>query len=163
MTTTSPRHKAKKPLFTLVGAACAAWLCTAVPGYEGMVLQGYLDPIGIVSACAGHTKTAVLGKTYTPEECETILQDDLVEHAEGVLACTPTIVDKPYVLGAAVSFTFNVGVGAYCRSTMARKLNAGDLAGGCAELSRWTKAGGKELKGLVKRRASERALCESEL
>lgn len=162
MTTTNTR-RSKKPLITLVGATCAAWLCTAVPGYEGMVLKGYLDPIGIVSACAGHTKYAVLGKEYTPEECAEILQDDLVEHAEGVLACTPGIVDKPPILGAAVSFAFNVGTGAYCRSTMARKLNAGDLAGGCAELSRWTKAGGKELKGLVKRRAAERALCESEL
>lgn len=156
-------RKPRKPLITVVGTTCAAWLCVAVPGYEGMVLQGYVDPIGVVSACAGHTKYAVLGKTYTREECDELLQDDLVEHAEGVLACTPGISENPYVLGAAVSFTFNVGVGAYCRSTMARKLNAGDLAGGCAELSRWTKAGGKELKGLVKRRAAERALCESEL
>jgi GH24 family phage-related lysozyme (muramidase) len=42
----------------------------------------------------------------------------------------------------------------------ARKANAGDMPGACAELSRWTRAGGNELPGLVKRRAAERELCE---
>jgi lysozyme len=160
MTATSKRRKS---LAAIVGAGCTAILCAQVPSFEGMVLRGYEDPIGIVTACAGHTKTAVLGKPYTPEECEVLLQDDLVEHAEGVLECAPTLEGKTGPLAAAVSFTFNVGTGAFCRSTMARKFNAGDIAGGCAELSRWINAGGKPLKGLIKRRASERAICESEL
>ncbi|HHG5564729.1 TPA: glycoside hydrolase family protein [Pseudomonas aeruginosa] len=41
-----------------------------------------------------------------------------------------------------------------------RKLNAGDVRGACAELSRWVYAGGKKLGGLVRRRAAERELCE---
>ena len=44
---------------------------------------------------------------------------------------------------------------------LARKTNAGDLAGACAELSRWTYAGGRQLPGLIKRRAAEREMCES--
>ncbi|WP_405045477.1 glycoside hydrolase family protein [Pseudomonas aeruginosa] len=46
------------------------------------------------------------------------------------------------------------------RSTLLRKLNAGDVRGACAELSRWVYAGGKKLGGLVRRRAAERELCE---
>jgi hypothetical protein len=44
-----------------------------------------------------------------------------------------------------VSFAFNVGDDAFCRSTLVRKANAGDIDGACAELSRWTYAGGKQL------------------
>jgi lysozyme len=62
---------------------------------------------------------------------------------------------------AVLSWSFNVGVGAACKSTLMRKLNAGQPF--CAELSKWTYAGGRQLKGLVKRREQERAMCEGEL
>lgn len=150
-------------LVAAVGAPCAALLLAYVPQFEGVILRGYRDPIGIVTACAGHTATAVLGRAYTREECETLLVTDLVQHAGPVLKCTPGIRGNTGVTAAAVSFAFNVGVSKYCGSTMARKFNAGDWAGGCAELSRWTYAGGRELPGLVKRRATERAICEGRM
>ena len=84
---------------------------------------------------------------------------DLLKHADA-LDC----VKKPMTDGqkaAFLSFAFNVGTGAFCGSTLARKANAGDMRGACAELSRWTLAGGKEMPGLVKRRAAERKVCES--
>lgn len=147
-------------LAALVGAPCAALLLAYVPQFEGVVLRGYRDPVGIITACAGHTATAVLGKPYTREECDQLLVDDLVDHVDGVLACTPQLKGRTGPLAAAGSFAFNVGVRKYCDSTMARKFRAGDIAGGCAELSKWIYAGGKVLPGLVKRRASERAICE---
>ncbi|WP_370551208.1 lysozyme [Comamonas sp. CMM02] len=63
------------------------------------------------------------------------------------------------------SFGFNVGEGegAFCKSTLVRKANAGDVQGACAELSRWTYADGKQLPGLVQRRAAERQMCEGGL
>lgn len=155
----APATRSGKSLKAAVGVSCAALLLSVVPKFEGVILRGYKDPIGIVTACAGHTATAVLGRAYTPAECEKLLADDLVSHAEGVNAC----VQVPLTTGqraAFVSFAFNVGTSAFCSSTMARKLNAGDYAGSCAELSRWTKAAGRDLPGLVKRRAAERALCE---
>lgn len=153
----------KKTLKATVGAGVAAALLSYVPQFEGMILRGYKDPIGIVTACAGHTKTAVLGKPYTREECLVLLEQDLVEHAEPVLACTPTLKDKPGPLAAATSLAFNIGTGAYCRSTAAKRFNAGDIAGGCAAIEMWNKAGGRVLPGLVKRRATERAICEGRI
>lgn len=152
-------QNALKKLVAVVGLAAAATLSTAVPKLEGMVLRGYKDPIGIVTACAGHTKTAVLGRAYSKEECVTLLQQDLAEHALGVHKCTPLEKFTPGQRAAAVSFAFNVGVAAYCGSTFAKKLVAGDPTA-CAELSRWTRAGGRELPGLVTRRKIERDMCE---
>ncbi|CUI64793.1 Phage-related lysozyme (muraminidase) [Achromobacter xylosoxidans] len=123
-----------------------------------------MDPIGIVTACSGHTKTAVLGRPYSPEECRRLLEADLVDHAEGVLA------GHQYQLAAATSFAFNVGVGAYCRSATARRFNAGDLAGACRAMNQadngkpqWVWVGGQMLPGLVKRRAIEREMFVAEL
>ena len=148
------------------GAGAAALLLVYVPAFEGVVLRGYRDPIGVVTACAGHTATAVLGRPYTREECQSLLVDDLAEHAEDTAECVADSVWwglTPYEKAAFISFTYNVGSGAFCRSTMAQKLNADDVAGACAELSRWVYAGGRQLPGLVKRRATERALCEGRL
>lgn len=154
---------AKRTLQASVGASAAALLLSYVPKFEGVVLRGYKDPIGIVTACAGHTKTAVLGRPYSPDECSALLDIDLVEHADGVLACTPGLKGQTYRLAAATSFAFNVGVAAYCKSSVARKFNAGDYAGACAEFSRWVYAGGRQLPGLVKRRETERAMCEGRI
>ncbi len=167
-TPTQPTQPEQKPktrasLVALVGTACAATLCSYVPQFEGMILRGYTDPIGIVTACAGHTRTAVLGKPYTQAECESMLVMDLIDHAEPVLKCTPQLQGRPHQLAAATSFAFNVGTNAYCHSTMAKRFRAGDYAAGCAEFSKWIHAGGKVLPGLVTRRKVERALCEGRL
>ena len=146
-----------------VGAGAAALLLAYVPQFEGMILRGYKDPIGIVTACAGHTKTAVLGRPYTQAECTLLLQDDLIEHADGVLSCTPQLAGHSNQTAAMVSFAYNVGVGAYCGSTAAKLVRSGDLVGACNQLPRWTYAGGKQLTGLVKRRTVERDLCLSDL
>ncbi|WP_256937108.1 glycoside hydrolase family protein, partial [Enterobacter chuandaensis] len=61
---------------------------------------------------------------------------------------------------ALYSFTYNVGAGAFSRSTLLKKLNTGDVPGACIELQRWTYAGGKQWKGLITRREIEREVCE---
>ncbi|WP_421793541.1 lysozyme [Hydrocarboniphaga effusa] len=156
---TQPTSSARKRLAIAVGGATAALLVAIVPKWEGTVLKGYRDPIGIVTACTGHTATAKLGKTYTKVECEELLVDDLIAHSADVDRCVKVPL-KPHQRAAFVSFAFNVGGQKFCASTLVRKLNAGDYAGACAELSRWTKAGGIVLRGLVERRREERALCE---
>ncbi len=157
-----PSNTGKRTLTATVGATVAALLISYVPKFEGTVLRGYKDPIGIVTACTGDTKFAVLGRAYTPDECNQILQSDLIAHADGVNACI-TAPLTPYQRAAAISFAFNVGVSKFCGSTMARKFNAQDYAGACAEFSRWTYAGGQQYPGLVSRRATERKMCEGKL
>lgn len=63
------------------------------------------------------------------------------------------------VFDAATSITFNVGCGAMRKSTMFKYLNAGKYVQACNELSRWTRAGGRVLPGLVSRREKEKQLC----
>ena len=62
-------------------------------------------------------------------------------------------------LAAFTSFAYNVGVGAICKSSIARKYNAGDVVGSCDALLLYTKAKGITLPGLVKRREEERRMC----
>lgn len=147
-----------RALNVTVGAGAAAILTAFVPQFEGVILRGYKDPIGIVTACAGHTATAVLGKPYTREECIELLENDLASHAEDAMSC----LTRPLTTGqkaAVVSFAYNVGSAAFCKSTFARRLNAGDKQA-CEELPKWVYAGGQVLPGLVKRRVVEKAICE---
>lgn len=149
----------KAALIAKIGAAAAALVVSTVAVHEGTVLRTYRDPIGIVTACTGHTGPELaMGQTFTRAQCEAILHQDLAKHADALGCIRQPLTDGQSA--AFVSFAFNVGNGAFCGSTLARKANAGDMAGACAELSRWTYAGGKQLPGLVRRRAAERQLCE---
>jgi lysozyme len=101
-----------------------------------------------------------MGDVYTVDECKAMLGDALIEFETGMRKCMirpDSVPDKPYV--AFLSFTYNVGVGAFCKSTLARKVNSGDLRGACNELPKWNRAGGRVIRGLTIRRAEERKLC----
>jgi lysozyme len=84
----------------------------------------------------------------------------LLKHSKALECINHPLTDGQKA--AFLSFAFNVGNGNFCGSTLVRKANAGDMRGACAELSRWVYAGGKELPGLVRRRAAERAMCEGQ-
>ena len=59
---------------------------------------------------------------------------------------------------AMVSLAYNIGAGAFLKSTLLKKVNAGDFAGAGEQFLRWNKAGGKEVLGLTKRREREKQL-----
>ena len=142
------------------GAAITGVVVALVGGFEGLRTVAYKDPVGIPTICFGETKNVRMGMTATVEECKAMLTESLVEHERGMAKCLrdpDSIPDKTY--GAFLSFTYNVGVGAFCKSTLARMANAGNLRGACDQLLRWTRAGGIKLPGLVKRREAERELC----
>lgn len=149
-------------------AAVAAVIAAATlftPHWEGTILRTYRDPAprAIVTACTGHTGPELkMGMTFTKEECSAILAGDLQKHWDGMQQC----VNPPAELSqeewtAYLDFVFNVGVNAFCKSTVARKINAGDRQGACAAMLPWRYAGGKELPGLVRRRDGEYRLCMS--
>lgn len=104
-------------------------------------------------------------RTTPPKALQQKLRD--VQAFEGALKECVAVPLHQHEFDAYIRFSYNVGSRAFCGSTMARKLNAGDYAGACAEFGRWTMFQGKDCRdpanrcaGLVKRRAEEQALCE---
>lgn len=139
-------------------SVAAALAISLVGGFEGVREVAYLDPVGIPTACFGETRNIKLGMKFTRAECNNMLIEGLIRHEEGMMRCTKVdMPDTRYI--ALLSFTYNVGVGAYCGSTLVRKLNSGDTSGACDQLLRWDKAMGFRLPGLTKRRHDERELC----
>ena len=152
----------RSKLVAKIGVVAAALAISTVTFYESTVQRTYRDPIGIITACTGHTGPELkMGQTFTREQCDDMLAKDLLGHAAALDCIKTPMADGQKA--AFLSFAFNVGNGAFCGSTLVRKANADDMRGACAELSRWTLAGGRELPGLVKRRSAERALCERDL
>jgi lysozyme len=100
-------------------------------------------------------------RTFTVEEVDAILAKDLERFERGVLRYCPAAANRQGWLDALVSFSFNVGLGTLQRSTLRAKFNRGDYEGAAEEFLKYTKAGGKVLKGLVNRRNDERALYMS--
>lgn len=154
-----PKLPSGKPLAAAIAVACAI-AAPVVVNFEGTVHRPYLDPVQILTACSGHTGPELkLGQKFTPEQCGEMLDADLRKHAEGVARCTPMIFEKPKVAAAITSFTYNVGESAYCKSTAARHFRAGNYRAGCEAISKYVYAGGKKLKGLVRRRQAEVKMC----
>jgi len=151
--------KNKKTLAAILGSVtAAAALYSFTPKHEETVLKTYKDLGGVLTYCTGATEDAQWGKTYTKEECVAQLDYDLARHAEGMLKCTKVPLTEGQKI-AFTDFTFNVGVSAYCSSTVARKANAGDVRGSCEALLMWDKVNGKPVRGLTKRRQEERKIC----
>lgn len=139
----------------------AAWCTIAVAcvsGFEGLRQAAYNDPVGIPTICFGETKGVKIGQRATVEECKAMLAESLEIANQGVTLCIHAPMPDTR-RAAVVSFTYNVGAGALCKSSVARRLNAGDVVGGCDALLLYTKARGIELPGLVRRRGEERKLC----
>jgi len=141
-------------------AALAAACVALVGGFEGLRSYAYRDPVGIPTICFGETRGVRMGDRATVAECKAMLGTRLVEFETGMRQClvTPDRLPEPSY-AAILSFTYNVGVGAFCSSTLRRKADAGDLRGACDQLLRWDRAAGIRLPGLTKRREAERALC----
>ncbi|MFW6344746.1 MAG: lysozyme [Halomonas sp.] len=140
----------------LGGAAAIA--AGTVMYFEGHEPDAYVDPVGVVTICYGHTATARIGQTHSDEECERLLEEDLGDAFDAVDEHVE--VDLPPTREAALaSFVYNVGEGAFERSTLLRLLNAGHWRAACDELMRWVYADGRRLRGLVTRRQTERELC----
>ena len=140
------------------GSAVLVALTGLVGGFEGLREYAYRDPVGIPTICFGETRGVHIGDHKTADECKTMLGNRLLEFSAGVDRClTAPVPDNAYM--AFVSFAYNVGVGAFCSSTLVKKANSGDLKGACNELGKWTRASGIVLPGLVERRRVERELC----
>lgn len=138
-----------------------AVLCVAVVGgFEGIRLNAYRDVVGIPTICYGETRGIRMGMKATKPECDEMLLKGLDQFADGVEKCTISakyMPEKRYV--AHTSLAYNIGVGAYCKSSISRLENAGQTRASCDAFLKWNKAGGIVFPGLTRRRQAERAMC----
>ena len=138
-----------------------------VKEFEGCELAAYRDAVGVWTIGYGHSERAPLppkpydGMVITMDQAHKILQDDLTHFGKSVenLISVP-VTDNQF--GAMVSLAFNIGIGAFGKSTALKRLNAGDYLGAAEAMTWWNKAGGKVMRGLVRRREAERALFLTE-
>lgn len=128
--------------------------------WEGCCLTAYKDVGGLLTIGYGHTSAAgapkvTEGMTITEAEAEAILRRDLAKFEKRVeeLVTVP-LTDNQFA--ALVSFDYNTG--ALHKSTLLKKLNAGDYSAVPTELMRWVYAGGKKVAGLANRRSAEAGL-----
>ena len=131
--------------------------------HEGVRLRPYRCPAGLWTVGVGHligdgkTLPDAWNRTFTMEEVNDILKEDLRRFERGVLRLCPNGLTQSR-FDALVSFSFNVGLGNLQRSSVRMRHNRGDYAGAAEAFLMWTKAAGRVLPGLVKRRQDERSL-----
>lgn len=123
--------------------------------FEGLRLTAYKDSAGIWTIGYGHTGNVSKGQRLTEKQAEVLLKQDL-KAAEHYVRRTKGL--KQHEFDALVSLTFNIGGGAFLKSTLRKKLEAGQKLDVPAEFLKWRKAGGRVLKGLLRRRIAEAAL-----
>jgi lysozyme len=154
MSTNNSRLKKSGALMAGAVALVASW--------EGVRTYAYRDVVGIPTVCFGETRGVKMGDRYTMDECKAMLGDGLVEFEMGMRRClkNPDII-PPKAYTAFLSLSYNIGTGAFCGSSVARKANAGDIRGACNAIPAWNRAGGKVVKGLVNRRSDEQRICLS--
>lgn len=125
-------------------------------GYRGEAyepVKGDVPTIGF-----GTTDGVEMGDRITPERALVRLLQDANKFERAVLRCA-TVPMHQYEFDAYVSLTYNIGEGAFCGSTLVKKLNAGDYEGACAQILRWDRFKGRPLPGLTKRRQQEYEQC----
>ena len=132
---------------------------------EGLRLKAYLCPAGVWTIGYGHTKGVKEGDTCTVSQADRFLREDCMEAETAVTRLVKVPINQNQ-FDALVSFVFNVGADEDADkiaeglgdSTLLRKLNEGDYVSAALEFTKWNRAAGKVLPGLVKRRKAEQTL-----
>jgi lysozyme len=140
-----------------------------VKEFEGLRLSAYKCPAGVWTIGYGHTTAAggpavKPGMKITKAQAEKILADDIdrfEDQVERILGAKGQKLTA-HQFDALVSLAFNIGLGAFGKSTLVRKIKSGDLAAVPSQIMRWNKVKGKELSGLTRRRRAECALWRND-
>ena len=135
-----------------------------IKDFEGLSLKPYLDVVNIPTIGWGNTfyedgtKVTLKDKPITEERANELLE--VIANRDFADKIFPKIrvPVSQNQFDAMVSLAYNIGVGNFLKSTLLKKVNAGDFAGASEEFLRWNKAGGKEVLGLTKRREREKQL-----
>lgn len=126
--------------------------------FEGLRLEAYRDAVGIWTVGYGQTGEHVGPDTVIePHEANELLQKELDHISDRVTAMLKVEVSQNQ-FDALVSLAYNIGLGAFKRSTLLKHVNAGDFEAAAKEFPRWVYAKGRKLPGLKRRRLAEQQL-----
>ncbi|NIG73637.1 lysozyme [Klebsiella sp. Ap-873] len=149
----------KKKLAGLGAASALTIASFVIPELEGVRHTPYYDVVGVLTVCYGHTGADIIkSKKYTEEECQAMLDKDILPFARSVERSVKVPTDE-YQKAALISFSYNVGVRAFERSSLLRQINAGNYQAACDGLRQWIYASGKQWQGLMNRREVEHEIC----
>lgn len=130
--------------------------------FEGLHLKPYQCPAGFWTIGLGTvnkpdgTRVTENHPPITKQTAEAWLQHQLqTDCLPAAVRMTPNLVGDEEAIGAIADFIYNLGASRYKASTLRRRLNAGQWDEAQYEINRWTRAGGKVLRGLQLRRAAE--------
>ena len=128
-------------------------------GFEGLRLKAYDDGVGVWTIGFGTTIypngiRVKKGDTCTEAQAKAYMAHDLKKFESAVNNAVTVPVNQNQ-FDALVSLAYNIGPSAFSKSTLVRKLNAGDIRGAAEQFDVWVNAGGKRMQGLVNRRAKE--------
>lgn len=131
---------------------------------EGERLTAYQDIVGIWTIGVGHTgyvdnKPVSKGMKISQDKSRELLLKDL-RRFEKTINDSVKVPLKQNQYDALVSLAFNIGEGAFARSTLVRKLNALDYQGASVQFLVWKNAGGRVSKGLLNRRKREKGMFD---
>jgi lysozyme len=143
---------------TLVVSATAL---VGIAGFESYRGTAYLDSVNVPTLGYGTTQGVKLGDKTTPERALVRLLADATGTGEAIKGCIQVPLYQ-HEFDAYVSLAYNIGEGAFCRSSLVRLLNQGNYRAACDQVLRWDMAGGRKLAGLTKRRQAEWRTCVGE-
>ena len=148
-----------KTRLAISACALSASGLVGILGYEGFSEKAYIPVPGDVPTIGfGTTEGVKLGDTITPEKAIERAFRDIQKTESAIHKC----VHVPLSQGeydAFNSLAYNIGINAFCSSTLVKKLNARDYEGACAEIKRWVYVGKKKTQGLINRREKEYQTC----
>lgn len=142
------------------------WGRELIESFEGLFLHAYLDSVGVLTIGYGHTNLAGVppvvtrGMTITEDDADEILAADLAAVERDVEKFI-TVPLEQYEFDALVSFHFNTGK--LKAGTIDDKINAGRKEAAMETLLQYTRAGGKVLRGLIRRRNAEKLMFEGKI
>jgi len=135
--------------------------------HEGVRSRPYRCPANLWTVGVGHLigngklLPDSYNRTFTKEEIDALLVRDLSRFERGISKMLPNVLLRQCEFDCLVSFAFNLGLGAFQRSTLRQALLRGDKTQAMASLLKYCRGGGKILRGLQTRRLDEKALFES--
>lgn len=125
---------------------------------EGCRLTPYQCSAGVWTSGIGHTAGVTPKGDITERQAAANLVADVLNTEQRLAVCVPVKM-PPRVYDALVSFAFNVGTGAACRSTLVSFIKRQQWWQACDQLTRWVFVNGVKNQGLENRRAREWAYC----